>query len=122
MEKDKYPLPLINKIFRRINRGKVFTKLDIRHTFHHIRMHLDLKVLTAFGIHYKAYQYKIIPFGLYNRPVIFQRFINSALKGLLDIICTAYPNNILNYLKKPLVKRGAYSGGPGTAESGWSIG
>ena len=100
-KKNKYPSPLINKTFRRITRTKVFTKLDIRHIFHRIRIHLNSKELTAFGTHYKAYQYKVIPFGLYNGLITFQRFINSALKGLLNIIYTAYINNILIYLKNP---------------------
>ena len=54
-EKDKYPSPLIDETFRRITRVKVFTKLDIRHVFHRIRMHLDLEKLTAFGTRYGAY-------------------------------------------------------------------
>ena len=54
-EKDKYPSPLIDKTFRRIIRAKVFTRLDIRHVFHRIRMHLNSEELTAFGIRYGAY-------------------------------------------------------------------
>ena len=54
-EKDKYPLPLIDKTFHRITKAKVFTKLNIRHVFYRICIYLDLKVLTAFGIHYGAY-------------------------------------------------------------------
>ena len=54
-EKDKYLLPLIDKIFRRITRAKVFTKLDIRYVFHRIRMYLDSEALTAFGTRYGAY-------------------------------------------------------------------
>ena len=79
--------------------AKAFTKLDIWDAFHRIRIHPDSKVLTAFGTYYGAYQYKVIPFGLCNRPATFQRFINSALKGLLNIIYTAYANNIWIYLK-----------------------
>ena len=105
-EKDKYPLPLIDEIFRRITRAKVFTKLNIWHVLHRIRIHLDSKALTAFGTYYRAYQYKVIPFGLYNGPATFQRFINSALKGLLDIICIAYVNNILIYLENPQQHKG----------------
>ena len=55
IKKDKYPLPLINKIFRRIIKTKVFIKLNIRYTFHHIYIHLDLEKLTAFDTYYGAY-------------------------------------------------------------------
>ena len=54
-KKDKYLLPLIDEIFRRIIRTKVFTKLDIWYVFHRIRIHLDSEELTAFGTHYGAY-------------------------------------------------------------------
>ena len=55
MCKDKYPAPLIDKIFRRIAKAKVYTKLDIRYVFHRIRMHPELEELMAFKIHYGAY-------------------------------------------------------------------
>ena len=100
-EKDKYPSPLIEETFRRITKAKVFTKLDIRHAFHRIRMHPDSEELTAFGTRYGAYQYKVMPFGLCNGPATFQRFINSALEGLLDVICTAYADDILVYSEDP---------------------
>ena len=35
-----------------------------------------------------------MPFGLTNAPVIFQAYINKALKGLLNITCVAYLNDI----------------------------
>ena len=54
-KKNKCLLPLINKIFHRITKAKVFTKLNIRHVFHRIRIHPNLKALTAFGTHYGAY-------------------------------------------------------------------
>ena len=55
IKKDKYPLPLINKIFRRIIKAKIFIKLDIRHAFYHIYIYPNLKELITFGIHYGAY-------------------------------------------------------------------
>jgi Reverse transcriptase (RNA-dependent DNA polymerase) len=35
-----------------------------------------------------------MPFGLINASAIFQTYINKALKGLLDITCVVYINNI----------------------------
>ena len=55
IEKDKYLLPLIDKTFRRFTKAKVFIKLNIRHVFHRICMHLDSEKLTAFGTRYRAY-------------------------------------------------------------------
>ena len=55
MKKDKYLLPLINKIFRYIIKIKVFIKLDIRYLFYCIRIHLNSEELIAFGTYYGAY-------------------------------------------------------------------
>ena len=55
IEKDKYLSPLIDETFRRIIRTKVFTKLDIRHVFHCIYIHLNSEVLIAFGMRYGVY-------------------------------------------------------------------
>jgi hypothetical protein len=38
-----------------------------------------------------------MPFGLINAPATFQAYINKILKGLLDITCVAYLNNIYIY-------------------------
>ena len=53
--KDKYPALLIDKIFRRIVAAKVYIKLDIRHVFHRIRMHLESEEFTVFKTHYGVY-------------------------------------------------------------------
>ena len=58
--------------------------------------------LTIFYISYKSHKYRILPFGLYNKPISFQKFINDTLFNCLNDFCTVYMNNILIYLKDPL--------------------
>jgi hypothetical protein len=58
--------------------------------------------LIAFRTHYSLFQYKVLLFGLTNSPATFQRYINDALRDLLDIICTAYLDNILIYSSNEL--------------------
>ena len=101
MRKDKYPAPLIDKTFRRIIAAKVYIKLNIRHVFHRIRIYPESEELMVFKMYYGAYQYKVMLFGLYNGPATFQRYINKVLKGLLDIICIVYADNILIYSEDP---------------------
>ena len=48
------------------------------------------------------YKYRVLPFGLYNGPISFQRFINNVLFDYLDNFCTAYIDDILIYLDDPL--------------------
>ena len=48
------------------------------------------------------YKYCVLPFGLYNGPASFQRFINGILFNYLDNFCIAYIDNILIYSDDPL--------------------
>ena len=96
-KKDRYLLPLINKILARINKAVMFTKLDIYQAFHRIHMTEDSEKVTTFKTRYRAYIYKIPPFGLYGGPITFQRFINEILFKYLDHFCIIYMDNILIY-------------------------
>ena len=95
--KDRYPLPLIDETLARLNKAKIFTKLDIRQAFHRIRMHPDSEELTTFRTRYGSYKCKVLPFGLTNGPATYQCYMNDILLDYLDIFCTAYLDNILIY-------------------------
>ena len=60
-------------------------------------MHPESEELTTFRTRYGAYKYKVLPFGLTNRPVTYQRYINDILFNYLDEFCTAYLDDILIY-------------------------
>ena len=69
--KDRYPLPLIDKILARISKAAIFTKLDIRQAFHRIRIDAESEELTIFRTRYGSYKYKVLLFGLTNRPATY---------------------------------------------------
>lgn len=52
---------------------------------------------TAFRTRYGHLEYTVMPFGLTNTPATFQHFVNDCLKEYLDILCTAYLDDILIY-------------------------
>ena len=95
--KDRYPLPLIDETLSRLNKAKVFSKLDIRQAFHRIRMNPDSEELTTFRTRYGSYKCKVLPFGLTNGPATYQRYMNDILLNYLDDFCTAYLDDILIY-------------------------
>jgi hypothetical protein len=96
-KKDQHLLPLIDETLARIANAKIFIKLDIRQAFHRIRIDADSKELTTFRTRYGTYKYQVLPFGLTNGPVTYQRYINEVLFDYLDNFCTTYLNNILIY-------------------------
>lgn len=95
--KDRYPLPLIDETLARLNKAKIYSKLDIRQAFHRIRMHPDSEELTTFRTRYGSYKCKVLPFGLTNGPATYQRYMNDILLDYLDVFCTAYLDDILIY-------------------------
>jgi RNase H-like domain found in reverse transcriptase/Reverse transcriptase (RNA-dependent DNA polymerase)/Integrase zinc binding domain/Integrase core domain/Retroviral aspartyl protease len=101
-KKDRYPLPLIDETLARLNRAKVFTKLDIRQAFHRIRMDPDSEELTTFRTRYGSYKCQVLPFGLTNGPATYQRYMNDVLFEYLDVFCTAYLDDILIYSENEL--------------------
>jgi hypothetical protein len=61
-----------------------------------------LKELIIFKIRYKFYKYKILFFGLYNGPALFQRYINDILIEYLNDFYTIYIDDIFIYSEDPL--------------------
>ena len=56
----------------------------------------------TFYICYSSYKYKVLLFGLYNRPATYQRYINDILIDYIDDFVMAYLDDILIYSKDPL--------------------
>ena len=96
-KKDLYPLPLIIEALDSLSTAKYYTKLDIKDTYHNIKIREGNEWQTVFKTRYRLYEYTVMLFGLTNAPAIFQRWINSILNRYLDICCLVYLDNILIY-------------------------
>src|SRR5260370_40412802 len=51
----------------------------------------------AFRTRYGSYEWRVMPVGLSNAPVSFQRFINEVLGELMDVCTVGYLDDILVY-------------------------
>jgi hypothetical protein len=79
----------------RLNGSVVFSKLDLRNAYHRIRIREGDEWKTAFRTRYGHFEYLVMPFGLTNAPATFQAYINRALRGLVDVFCIVYLDDIL---------------------------
>lgn len=81
--KDEYPLPLIEDLIDRLKDAKVFSVLDLKNGFFHLRMSKDSVPYTAFVTHHGQYEFLRAPFGLSVSPKYFMRFIMIIFSELI---------------------------------------
>jgi hypothetical protein len=94
---NRYPLPLISEILNRLGRAKVFTKLDLHSTYNLIRIAKGDEWKTAFRSRFGSFEYRVLPFGLYNAPATFQTYIDNCLREYIDTFAMVYLDDILIY-------------------------
>ena len=76
------PLPKIDELYAKLKGYKVFSSLDLRSGYYHIRLTETAKpksaiVLSSLG----KYQFNRVPFGLAQAPAYFQKLIKDNLQG-----------------------------------------
>ena len=75
----------------------VYTKIDLWHAYHLVRIADGDEWKTAFRTQYGSYEWLVMPFGLTNAMATFQQFINSVFTDMLDVCMVVYLDNILIY-------------------------
>jgi len=83
----------------RVAGATIFTKLDLKDSYHLIRIKKGDEWKTAFCTRYGHYEYKIMPFWLVNAPATFQTMVNTILGEFLDHGVVVYLDDILIYTK-----------------------
>ncbi|KAF8826377.1 hypothetical protein HHX47_DHR5000216 [Lentinula edodes] len=100
-KKDRYPLPLISDLLDALKRAKIYTKLDLAHAYHLVRIAEGDEWKTTFRTCYGSYEWKVMLFGLTNAPAAFQRFVNDIFSDMLDVCVIVYLDDILIYSDTP---------------------
>ena len=83
-------------------KARLYTTIDLRHTYHLIRIAKGDEWKTAFRTRYGSFEWLVIPFGLTNAPAAFQRFMNDIFSDLLDVHVIIYLDDILVYSDDPM--------------------
>lgn len=93
--KDKYPLPRIEDQLDSLGGNSFFSSLDLASGYYQVPMDDSSKHITAFVTPDGLYEYNRMPFGLANAPSVFQRTINTMLRGSGKRLALAYMDDLL---------------------------
>lgn len=82
IEKQKYPFPLVEECLSRLANKSVFTLLDLKDSFHQVKVHEEDTKYFAFTPD-GQYEYKCLPFGYSEAPAEFEKWLVQILNPLI---------------------------------------
>nr|GFB14923.1 putative reverse transcriptase domain-containing protein [Tanacetum cinerariifolium] len=97
--KNRYSPPRIDDLFDQLQRSSVYSKIDLRSSYHQLRVREEDVPTTAFRTHYGHYEFQVIPFGLTNAPALFMDLMNRVCNPYLDKFMIISIDDILIYSK-----------------------
>ena len=97
IQREHYPLPVIDELAPRLNNAKYFTVLDVKNGFRHIDLEKKSRKLTTFNTPYGRYVWKRLTFGICSAPEVFQKRIKEIIEGLEGVEVIADDFLIIGY-------------------------
>jgi hypothetical protein len=73
---DRYPMPIPEELFDSIGDSNIFTIVDLKQSFNQIVLVANDRKKTAFHGSNKLWEWLVMPFGLKNAHVFFQRVMD----------------------------------------------
>ena len=75
----------------------MFSKIDMRFGYHHVRVKEEDISKTTFRTRYGHYEFTVMSFGLTNALTVFMDYINWIFRPYLDKFVATFIENILIY-------------------------
>ena len=85
-------------MYANLHGAKIFTTLDLRSGYYHIRLDKESKAKTAFITPFGKYEFNAVPFGLAQAPAYFQQLISIVLQDCSEFVMV-YLDDIIIFSK-----------------------
>lgn len=92
---DEFPIPRQSNTMASLSGAQVLSSLDALSGFTQLELADKDIEKTAFRTHRGLFQFKCLPFSLWNGPSIFQHVMQSILVPYLWIFCLVYIDDII---------------------------
>jgi len=90
-------MPIPKKLFDSIGDSNIFTIVDLKQGFNQIVFITKDRKKTTFHGNNKLREWLVMPFGLKNAPIFFQRIMDQVFKGAYFLKC--YIDDVLVHNK-----------------------
>ncbi|KAI8737275.1 retrovirus related pol protein [Biomphalaria glabrata] len=89
LKREHFKLPTLEAVMPQFLNAKIFSKLDVKEAYWHVRLDEKSSLLTTMITPYGRYRWSRLPFGLSVSGEIFQKKLTEALLGLEGCINVA---------------------------------
>ena len=90
---NRYPIPKTEDILATLERGKLFTKLDLSQAYLQLKLDKESKEYLVISTHKGLFRYTRLPYGISSAPGIFQKAMEQLLQGIPHV--SVYIDDIL---------------------------
>ena len=97
--KNRYPLPRIDDLFDQLKETWVYSKVDLRTSYHQLSVRETDIPKTVFRMRYGHFEFTVMPFRLTNTPAAFMDLMHRVFQPYLNRFVVVFVDDILIYSK-----------------------
>ncbi|XP_055623701.1 uncharacterized protein K02A2.6-like [Toxorhynchites rutilus septentrionalis] len=86
IQREHYPLPLIDTLLNKLKGAVVFSSIDITSAYYHVELHPTSREITTFMTGRGLMRFKRLMFGINCAPELFQRIMCGMFAGIEGVV------------------------------------